>query len=183
MKVATFTLHGTMQQSIRWKQAAEVEGFASVGSWAALALDAYLKARARAGRPLPLSWSLGRFPVLLDSGETVSLRGWASPPLFIFRGNLFSGWTRNTKHFTLIHQPDGKLIATLRTHAQARQLAAELAPLLLRGKLPDPAPIVDRHVRENACTTELNKIHAAPRLDGPVKIPVDPRVRINGNSA
>ncbi len=47
MKVATFTVRATMQQSIRWKQAAEAEGCASVGSWAALALDAYLKARAR----------------------------------------------------------------------------------------------------------------------------------------
>ena len=148
VKVATFTLHGTMQQSIRWKQAAAQEGFASVGSWAALALDAYLKARARAGRPIPLSWQLGRFPVLLDGGETVSLPGWISPPFFIFRGTA-SGRTRNTRHHTLIHQPDGKLIATLRTHAQARQLAAEMAPLLLRGKLPDPAPIIDRHQRES----------------------------------
>lgn len=149
MKVASFTLHATMQQSIRWKQAAANEGYASVGSWAALALDAYLKARARAGRPLPLSWSWGRFPVHLESGETVSMRGWTSPPFFIFRGTLLSGWTRNTKNFTLIHQPDGKLVATLRSHAQARELASELAPLLLRGTLPDPTPIVDRHLRES----------------------------------
>ena len=134
-----------MAQSIAWKRAAEAEGFASVGSWAALALDAYLKARAS----LPLCWRRGRFPVRLESGETVSIRGWISPPFFIFRGNLFSGWTRNTKHFTLIHQPDGKLIATLRSHAQARELASELAPLLLRGELPDPAPIIDRHQRES----------------------------------
>ncbi len=149
MKVATFTVRATMQQSIRWKQTAEAEGFASVGGWAALALDAYLKARARAGRPLPLCWRRGRFSVRLESGETASLRGWVSPPFFIFRGNPFSGWTRNTKHFTLIHQPDGRLIATLRTHAHARELAAELAPLLLRGELPDPAPIIDRHRRED----------------------------------
>ena len=148
MKVATFTVHATMAQSIAWKRAAEAEGYASVGSWAAPALDAYLKARARAGHPIPLAWQLGRFPVLLDSGETVSLPGWISPPFFIFRGTA-DGPTRNTRHHTLIHQPDGRLIATLRTHAQARQLAAELAPLLLRGKLPDPAPIIDRHRRED----------------------------------
>ena len=148
MKTAAFTVRATMAQSIAWKRAADAEGFASVGSWAALALDAYLKARARAGRPIPLSWQLGRFPVLLDSGETVSLRGWVSPPFFIFRGTA-SGPTINTRHHTLIHQPEGRLIATLRTHAQARQLAAELAPLLLRGELPDPAPIIDRHQRES----------------------------------
>ena len=148
MKTATFTVHATMAQSIAWKRAADAEGYASVGSWAAPALDAYLKARARAGRPIPLSWQLGRFPVFLDSGETVSLRGWVSPPFFIFRGTV-SGPTINTRHHTLIHQPDGRLIATLRTHGQARTLASELAPLLLRGELPDPAPIVDRHVRES----------------------------------
>jgi hypothetical protein len=145
VKVASFHVRASMAQSIAWKRAAEAEGFASVGSWAALALDAYLKARAS----LPLCWRRGRFPVRLESGETVSIRGWISPPFFIFRGNLFSGWTRNTKHFTLIHQPDGKLIATLRSHAQARELASELAPLLLRGELPDPAPIIDRHQRES----------------------------------
>jgi len=91
LKVAAFTVHASMAQSIAWKRAAEAEGFASVGSWASLALDAYLKARARAGRPLPL----------------------------------------------------------LRSHAQARELASELAPLLLRNELPDPAPIIDRHQRES----------------------------------
>ncbi len=78
------------------------------------------------------------------------MRGWTSPPFFIYRGNPSSGWTRNTKHFSLIHQPDGKLVATLRSHAQARELASELAPLLLRRELPDPAPVIDRHQRESA---------------------------------
>src|SRR5215208_7053331 len=59
MRVASFTVHGTAEQSARWKRAAEAEGFASVGAWAAPALDAYLKARARAGRPLPLYWRRG----------------------------------------------------------------------------------------------------------------------------
>jgi hypothetical protein len=148
MKVASFTVRATMQQSIRWKQVAEAEGFASVGSWAALALDAYLKARARAGRPLPLSWHRGRFSVRLDGGETVSVRGHVSPPFFTYRGT-GDGPDPTSKHHTLIHQPDGRLIATLRTHAQARTLASELAPLLLRGTLPDPAPIIDRHQRES----------------------------------
>lgn len=140
MKTAAFTVRATMAQSIAWKRAAEAEGYASVGSWAGLALDAYLKARARAGRPIPLSWQLGRFPVLLDSGETVSLPGWISPPFFIFRGTA-SGRTRNTRHHSLIHQPDGKLVATLRTHAQARQLAAELACRTGRGPPSQPTDL------------------------------------------
>lgn len=149
MKTASFTVHADPGQSTRWKQAASAEGFISVGTWAARALDAYLKARLRAGRPLPLSWSWGRFPLLLESGETVSVRGWTSPPFFIFRGTLQSGRTPNTKNFSLLHQPDGRLIATLRTHAQARELASELAPVLLRGELPAPGPIVERHVRDS----------------------------------
>jgi len=64
-------------------------------------------------------------------------------------GHEGTGPTPNSKHHTLIHQPDGRLIATLRTHAHARMLASELAPLLLRNELPDPAPIIDRHQRES----------------------------------
>jgi hypothetical protein len=135
LKTASFTLHATMAQSIAWKRAAEAEGFASVGGWATLALDAYLKARARAGRPIPLAWRRGRFRVRLDSGETVSLAGHISPPL--------------SKFHTLIFQPDGRLIATVRTYRQAQALASELAPVLLQGELPDPAPIIDRHQRES----------------------------------
>ena len=148
MKTASFTLRATMQQSIRWKQAASAEGFASVGSWAALALDAYLKARARAGHPLPLSWWRGRFSVRLESGETVCIAGHVSPPFFSYRGT-GEGPDYYSRHHTLVYQPDGRVIATVNTYGQAQALAAELAPLLLRGTLPDPAPIVDRHVRES----------------------------------
>ena len=148
MKVASFTVHATMAQSIAWKRAAEAEGFASVGSWAALALDAYLKARARAGHPIPLAWRRGRFRVRLDSGETISIAGHISPPFFSFRGT-GDGPDPISNFHTLIFQPDGRLIATVRTYRQAQALAAELAPLLLRGELPDPAPIIDRHQRES----------------------------------
>ena len=44
LKVATFTVHADARQSARWKQAAEGEGFPSVGAWLAGAADAYLKA-------------------------------------------------------------------------------------------------------------------------------------------
>jgi len=148
MRVASFTVHASMAQSIAWKRAAEAEGFASVGSWAAPALDAYLKARARAGHPIPLAWRRGRFPVRLESGETASIAGHVSPPFFSFRGT-GEGPDRHSKHHTLIFQPDGRFIATVRTYRQAQALASELAPVLLRGELPDPAPIVDRHQRES----------------------------------
>jgi hypothetical protein len=57
LKVASFTVRATMAQSAAWKRTAEAEGHASVGAWAADALDAYLKVRAQAGKPLPLFWS------------------------------------------------------------------------------------------------------------------------------
>jgi hypothetical protein len=75
VKVATFTVRATVHQSARWKQAAEAEGFASVGAWAAPAFDAYLELQARAGRPVPLAWRRGRFKV--DGRE---VRGKISPP-------------------------------------------------------------------------------------------------------
>jgi hypothetical protein len=54
LRVASFTVGATQEQSIRWKRAAESEGFRSVGAWLAEAADAYLKARARAGLLHPL---------------------------------------------------------------------------------------------------------------------------------
>ncbi len=59
MKVASFNVHADARQSARWKQAAEGEGFPSVGAWLAGAADAYLKAWARAGMPIPLAWRRG----------------------------------------------------------------------------------------------------------------------------
>lgn len=40
MKIATFSVRASMDQSIRWKRASEGEGFASVGSWISGAVDA-----------------------------------------------------------------------------------------------------------------------------------------------
>ncbi|HSS50584.1 MAG TPA: hypothetical protein VLX28_16730, partial [Thermoanaerobaculia bacterium] len=80
MKVATFTVRASMPQSIAWKKASDAEGFPSVGSWAANALDAYLQLRVKAGLPLPLAWRLGRFLVRLEDGAEPEVRGWLSPP-------------------------------------------------------------------------------------------------------
>ena len=129
MKVATFTVRGTMEQSVRWKRAAEAEGYLSAGSWLAYAADTYLKARARAGRPIPLAWHRGRFLVTLAGGET-NVRGQVSPPFGVFHGT--PDGVTTTKSFSLCHLPTRRLIATLSTVRQAKALASEVAPLFLR---------------------------------------------------
>ena len=149
MKVATFTVRADVHQSARWKQAAHAEGFPSVGPCAAQALDAYLKARARAGNPLPLAWRRGRFQVRLESGAVVEVNGHVSPPFGAYRGTP-DGQGRPGRHRqTLVYAPERRIIATLRTYRQCQALAAELAPVLLRGELPHAAPIVERHARES----------------------------------
>jgi hypothetical protein len=148
LKVATFTVHATAEQSIRWKRAAEAEGHRSAGTWLALAADAYLKVRAKAGQPLPLAWSYGLFSVRLMDGREIQLRGMVSPPFGYFRGTAH-GPDRN-KDRTLVHLPSSRIIATLRRSAQAKALASELAPVLLRGELPELGPVVERHVRESS---------------------------------
>ena len=104
MKVASFTVRATMAQSIRWKMAAEGEGFASVGSWAGRALDAYLEHRTRAGRPIPLAWHRGTFRAVLD-GHEVPLRGMVSHPFGVFRGTAGGPGLRACQRFTLVHLP------------------------------------------------------------------------------
>jgi hypothetical protein len=148
LKTATFTVHADARQSARWKQAAEGEGFSSVGSWLSRAADAYLKVRARAGLPVPLAWSKGVFSVQLMDGEEIRVSGMVSPPFAYFRGT--SHGTDRNKGRSLVHLATGRIIATLRRSAQARALASELAPVLLRGELPELGPVVERHLRE-AC--------------------------------
>jgi hypothetical protein len=127
VKVASFTVHANAQQSARWKQAAEGEGFPSVGRWLAGAADAYLKVRARAGLPIPLAWRKGVFRVELDGGETI-VRGYVSLPFGVLYGTpagvpLYLGAHR----YTLVYIPSKQALATLRTYAECRSLAAELA--------------------------------------------------------
>lgn len=145
LKTASFTVRGSMEQSVRWKRASNAEGFASVGAWAAPALDAYLKARARAGRPLPLYWRRGRFTVHLVDGGTLEIPGAVSPPFAYYQGSAY-GLNRN-KPRTLVSLADGRVIATLKTARQCRELAAELAPLWLRDEVVASA-VAERHRRE-----------------------------------
>lgn len=148
MKVATFTVHATALQSARWKQAAESEGHRSAGTWLAGAADAYLRVRARAGQPLPLAWHRGVFTVCLEDGREVRIQGMVSPPFGHFEGT-FLGPDRSHGPRTLVHVPSRRIIATLKSARQARALAAEIAPSLLRGELPDLLPVVERHLRES----------------------------------
>jgi hypothetical protein len=129
LKVAVFNVRGTVEQSARWKRAAEAEGYASAGSWLAYAADAYLKARARAGRPLPLAWHLGRFRVALETGET-DVQGKVSPPFGVFRGSEHGLSTAHS--FSLVHVPSRRIVATFRYGRDCRALAGEMAFLLLR---------------------------------------------------
>ncbi len=147
MKVASFTVHASPEQSIRWKRASEAEGHRSAGTWLAAAADAYLRVRARAGQPLPLAWHAGTFTARMMDGREVQVRGVVSPPFGVFQGN--SHGPNGNKLRTLVHLPTSRVIATLKSSRQCRALAAELAPVLLRGELPDPAPIVERHRRES----------------------------------
>jgi hypothetical protein len=145
VKVATFTVRATVEQSARWKRAAEAEGFASVGAWAAPALDAYLRARARRGHPLPLYWRRGRFRVVLVDGSAVELQGSVSPPFAHFQGSSYGPDTNKPR--TLVDLRTGRVIATLRSARQCRELAAELAGVWLRDDQA-AASITERHQRE-----------------------------------
>ncbi len=145
MKTASFTVRATMAQSVRWKQAADGEGFTSVGSWAGRALDAYLEGRKRAGRPIPLAWHRGTVRVFLDGQET-TLRGFVSSPFAAYRGTADGPASMGRKRFTLVHL--GRIVATLRSYRQCQALAAELAPIFARGETGTAT--VERHISEQA---------------------------------
>lgn len=155
MKTATFTVHATADQSARWKRAAEAEGYASVGSWASRALDAYLKQRIAAGAPVPLSWSWGAVRAVLQDGTAREVRGWIAPPFGFYRGSGDGKIRRGTKVFTLVYTPTGRLLGTFRYASHCKALASDLARTWVRwdgaGAEPpsqDPRPIVARHLSE-----------------------------------
>jgi hypothetical protein len=139
MKVATFTVHATAQQSTRWKQAAEGEGFPSVGAWLAGAADAYLKIRSRAGLPIPLAWRRGHFRVALEGGEA-TVNGRLSPPFGVYAGTPAElARYHGQRQFTLVYVPSRRVLATLASLANCKALASELARLWYRGDGAEPA--------------------------------------------
>jgi hypothetical protein len=150
MKVATFTVRADVRQSARWKQAADAEGFRSVGAWLAGAADAYLKVRAKAGLPLPLAWRHGRFLVRLEDGTEPEMRGWLSPPFALFHGSPDGPIPHGSTHcYTLVYVPARRIVATFRTAGNCKALAAELAGVWARGGEDIRAgPIIERHRRE-----------------------------------
>lgn len=152
MKTASFHVRATERQSLRWKRAAEAEGHASAGTWIAEAVDRYLDALQRAGRPLPLVWHRGRFRVELQNGE-VEMPGFLSLPFGAFRGTSLGRGARSCQHFTLVHTPSKRILATLRTLAHCKALASELARVWVKWKgvepAEDPAPLLQRFQRED----------------------------------
>jgi hypothetical protein len=153
LRVAHFTVAANVEQSARWKQAAELAGHLSIGTWLAEAADVHARPRPRAApavppalvapspSPVSLSWRRGgRFPVVLEDGEEVEREGIISPPFGIFRGNGGGGraW-EGSKAYSLVYLPERRILGSFRFVGKARALAAELAPTLLRG-LPPPEP-------------------------------------------
>lgn len=145
MKTAQFNVRGSEEQARRWQRATEADGYRSVGAWLAWAADSFLKARARAALPVPLAWSLGSFPVVLDGSERI-VRGWLSPPFYIYRGNSAGPAYYGRHLYTLCYL--ARIVATLKTAAQCRQLASEMAPLVLRDEAKASA-LAERHVKES----------------------------------
>ena len=147
LKTATFTTRATAHQSARWKQAAEAEGFQSVGAWLAGAADAYLKLRARAGLPIPLAWRSGVFSVRLSSGETARVHGKMAPPFAYYEGTERQPSDgHGHRRFTLVYIPTCRTLATLRYSRDCKTLAAELARTWMKGEEPDTraGPILAR---------------------------------------
>lgn len=125
-----------------------------MGAWLAGAADAYLKARAKAGLPLPLAWSRGRFRVRLEDGAEPELPGWIARPFGIFRGTEAGPGYHGCHLYTLAYLPARRIVATFRTAGNCKALAAELAGVWARsggeGEDIRAGPIIDRHVREQA---------------------------------
>jgi hypothetical protein len=146
--VATFTVRGAVRQTARWKQAAEAEGYSSVGAWLAGAADSYLKARAQAGMPLPLAWHRGQFTVQLEDGPA-RLPGFVSLPFGAFRGSSTGRGVRAGHRYTLVYIPKGRIVATFQTYGQCKALASDLARLWVRGDgsepVEDPTRAIQAH--------------------------------------
>jgi hypothetical protein len=150
LKVAHFTVAANVEQSARWKQAAEAAGHLTVGTWLTEAADVHMKARVRAGSPVALSWRRsGSFPVVLEDGQEVERSGWVSPPFGIFRGHEVGREYTGVRSYSLVYVPERRILATFRFADKARALASELAPTLLRGLPPsEPGGILERYRKE-----------------------------------
>ena len=129
MKTASFTVRADMQQSIRWKRAADAAGYTSAGAWLADAADAFLRHQARAGLPIPLAWRKGRFRVILMDGAEVEVRGMLSPPFGYYLGTSEGPGYVGCKRNTLTHLPSKTPLVSLRRNLDCREIARQLSAL------------------------------------------------------
>ena len=103
----------------------EAEGYTSAGQWLAAAADSYLRARARAGQPVPLAWRRGAFKVRLD-GEELTVRGHVSPPFASFRGDGTGRYGRYAHLYRLVFLPTGGVLATVSRFRECKTIASDL---------------------------------------------------------
>jgi hypothetical protein len=153
VKTASYTVRATTAQAAAWNRAAESEGHRSAGTWLAEAADRHLDAVQRAGKPLALAWRKGRFRVALE-GREAEVQGQMSPPFGIYHGTPSGPIPHgSTKYQSLVYLPAGRIVATFRYAHHCKSLASELARLWVRwgGREPaeDPAPLIERHRRED----------------------------------
>jgi hypothetical protein len=154
LKTASYTVRATTAQAVAWNRAAQAHGHASTGSWIAEAVDRYLDALKKAGKPLPLAWNrFGRFRVKLMDGREVEVPGRTSPPFGIFRGNAMGPLGSGAGRHSLAFLPEARIIATLASEKHCKELASDLSRVWVRwgGQVPaeDPAPLLQRFQREN----------------------------------
>jgi hypothetical protein len=149
MKVASFAVRADPRQSIRWKQAASSYGHASVGVWLAEAADRFLDGLIRAGKPLPLGWTRGRFRVRLEDGTEPELAGWVARPFGHFHGSPQGPIPHgSTKTHSLVLLSERRILATFHYARLCRVLAAELVVPFARGEHSAASALVERHIRE-----------------------------------
>jgi hypothetical protein len=86
-------------------------------------------------------------------GTTAEVPGWISSPFGIYWGTQEGPERGRREYQTLVFVPAVRPLATLRTAAHCKALAAELSRLWVRwgGQEPveDPAPVIERHQRES----------------------------------
>jgi hypothetical protein len=121
LKTASLTVHPTADQLAEWKWAAKEEGFRSVYTWLAFAVDAYVNARA--GDPLPLIWRRGPVKVDLPDGSTVDVRGWQAEPYAIFRGDSSGPAILDKRTFSLLYLPNRQILVTFRSLKHCQEMA------------------------------------------------------------
>ncbi len=121
LKTASLTVYPTADQLAEWKWAAREEGFRSVLTWMAFAVDAYVNARA--GEPLPLVWRRGPVKVDLPDGSTVDTRGWEAEPYAIFRGDGSGPAILGRKTFSLLYLPNRQILVTFHSLKHCQEMA------------------------------------------------------------